>query len=191
MTHVYTQELMQKYHGLDGDVAAADLMADFDIVLLGHHHIHDILEDARTRHQVVSIGSPLQLTFNDRGFKRGLVEIDTDTRDVAFHPLAMPRFFKWNSLSELDPAAAKGGFVHIKVADRAEGKRAETKLADAGCASFTVEILPKASEARLDISGGSKDEEILAKFVASEYGSPDGLNIERLMDKGLAFLEAT
>ena len=169
MSHCYTQELMKKYHDLSGDVVGRNLLVDFDIVLLGHHHIHDVIESEDGR-KCVSVGAPLQHTFNDVGEKRGFVVVDTETREVEHHVLESRKFWAFDGEKAIVPEKAAGSFVRARVGSKTEGERVRKELEKAGAASITIEVVPKTpKKTRLDIKTGAKDDEIVQKFLESEF----------------------
>lgn len=169
VSHCFTNELMAKYLGIAGDISGKDLLEDYNFVLLGHHHIHDVI-DNECGHKCVSIGAPLQHTFNDVAEKRGFIVINTETMSVEHKPLQSRKFWAFSGESEISPEKAKGGFIRCRVSSKAEGDRARKKLEDAGAVSVVIELIPKTPvKKRLDLTTGAKDEEIIKKFIDSEY----------------------
>ncbi len=169
MAHCYTHELMGKHHGVAGDVSGADLLEAFDLVLLGHHHIHDVIEGPDGK-KCVSVGALIQHTFNDVGDKRGFVEIDTETLKVTHHVIESRKFWAFEGEKEIIPEKAAGGFVRVRVGSKAEGERARKELEKAGAASISIEVIPKTpKKTRLDVEAGAKDDEIIKKFLDSEF----------------------
>jgi DNA repair exonuclease SbcCD nuclease subunit len=178
---------MRKHLGIDGDTSGREMLEHFDLVLLGHHHVHDIITEEKSFRKVVSIGSPLQHTFGDRGEQKGFVVIDTGTLDVEFHELRTPRFTAFEGAKAIIPEEVEGGFVRVKVESKAEAAKAKKVLEKAGAASVVIEIIPKAKESRIDLTPGAKDTEILSKYVESEWGETN-LDSKRLLQKGRKYL---
>lgn len=186
VAHQYTHELMRKYTGRDGDLSAEDLARRFDLVLLGHHHVHDIIVTAGGR-KVVSIGAPLQHTFGERGFKTGFVVVDTESLEVEHVPIKSPEFHAFTSLDEMAGTDATGDFVRVRVTGKREAEKARKILEDAGAASIAIEIIPDAKEVRIDLEPGLADTEILQRYVDSEWGKSD-LDSARLLEFGHTYL---
>jgi DNA repair exonuclease SbcCD nuclease subunit len=186
IAHVYTHELMRKYVGIDGDVSAAELVESFDMAFLGHHHIHEVITLGEGK-RVVSVGSPLQLTFNDRGLEKGCVVLDTETRRIEFHVLDAPRFRAFEGEKSIVPEEVKGDFVRVRVASKAEATRVKKTLEEAGAASVVVELVPAATKSRIDLEPGAKDADILKKYISSEWGETS-LDKGRLLSEGARFL---
>ncbi|MBI9085479.1 MAG: hypothetical protein JEZ11_17920 [Desulfobacterales bacterium] len=169
LSHCYTHELMAKHHGVSGDVTGKDLLVDFDVVLLGHHHIHDVIHGDDGR-KVVSIGSMIQHTFNDVGEVRGFVVLDTETLEIEHIPIESRKFWAFTGESEISETKAAGSFVRVRVATKVEGERVRKKLESAGAASIVIEVIPVAVKtSRLDLEAGSKDEDIIQKYLDSEW----------------------
>lgn len=191
VSHVYTHELMRKYHGREGDISAADIAEGWDLVLLGHHHIHDVVEVGATK--VVSIGSPIQHTFNDRGDKRGflVVDIREDGSEIKVEHIELdgPKFSAFEGEKAIVPERVKEGFVRVRVSSKAEGERARKTLEEAGAASIVVEVIPKAKKGRMDMKLAAKDEDIIEKFTKSEWGISE-IDPKKLKEAGIKFLAA-
>ncbi len=194
LSHLFTHELMKKHLGLDGEFSGLALLEHFDMVLLGHHHTHDIIEGPKDKRgrtkKVVSIGSPLQLKSSERGEKKGYLIVDTDTLGVEFHPLESPEFRAFDSLEALSIASdkgTKGHFVTIRVKSKAEAAKAEWIMAKAEPACYRIEIVPEAKALRIDLAPGAKDEEILGQYIGSDWGKTE-LDLNQLKKVGLSYL---
>ena len=192
LSHLYTHELMKKHLDRAGDFSGKQLLKTFDLVLLGHHHIHDVIEgptddSGRTR-KVISIGSPIQLRADERGEKKGYLIVDTDTLDFEFMPLESPEFHLFEGEKAIIPEKIAGDFVTVKVKSKAEAVRTETLLKRAGAAEYRIEVVPEKKASRIDLTPGAKDEEILDKFMASEWGKTE-LDTDRLKKLGVAYLK--
>ncbi len=190
--HAYTHELMKKYLDRDGDIYGRELLKHFDLTLLGHHHVHDTIRggtdgDGRIR-KVVSIGSPIQLKADERGEKKGYLIIDTDTLGIEFVPLESPEFHHFDGEKAIIPEKISGDFVTVKVGSKAEHTRVKTLLERYGVAEYRIEVIPTKKETRIDLSPGAKDDEIVTKYLTSEWGKTD-LNIDRLKTLGLEYLK--
>lgn len=175
VSHLYTHELMGKYHGVAGDINGKDLLESFDVALLGHHHIHDVIEGDRGK-KCVSIGAPVQHTFNDVGDRRGFIVLNTETLEVEHHEIESRKFWSFTGKDSIVPEKASGSFVRVRVGSKAEGEKARKELEKAGAVSIVVEVVPETKKARLDLdleSSGGKDEEIVQKFLDSEYCTTD------------------
>lgn len=187
VSHCFTHELMGKHLGSLGDVKGEDLLEDFDIVLLGHHHIHDII--AKGKKKLVSIGAPLQHTFNDVEETRGFVVIDTETLEAEHIPIESRKFWAFDGEKSISADKAAGGFVRCRVSSKAEGERVKKELTEAGAASVVIELIPKTpKKKRLDLEAGAKDSEILKKFLDSEYCETD-LDKKRLLSLATEYLD--
>jgi len=191
ISHLFTNELMKKHLDREGDVSGKDLLEHFDLVLLGHHHIHDVIlgdKDAHGRQKkVISIGSPVQLTAAERGEKKGYLIMDTETLDFDFIPLEAPKFHYFEGEKTIIPEKISGDFVNVKVKSKAEGTRVRAVLEKAGVAEYRIEIIPKKKASRIDLSPGAKDETIIDKFLGSEWGKTE-LDPARLKKLGQAYL---
>ena len=191
ISHLFTHELMKKHLDRDGDFSGAELLDIFDLVLLGHHHIHDVIEgptDAlgRTK-KVISIGSPIQLRSDERGEKKGYLIIDTDDLTFEFVPIESPEFHLFDGEKAIVPEKIEGDFVTVKVKSKAEAARVEKVLERAGVAEYRIEVIPEKKTSRIDLVPGAKDDEIIDKYLASEWGKTD-LDPALLKKKGMAYL---
>lgn len=192
ISHLFTNELMKKHLDREGDVSGKDLLKHFDLVLLGHHHIHDVILGGKDslggrQKKVISIGSPTQITAAERGEKKGYLIVDTETLDFEFIPLKAPEFHYFEGEKTIIPEKISGDFVNVKVKSKAEGTRVETILKRAGVAEFRIEIIPKKKASRIDLAPGAKDEEIIDKFLGSDWGKTD-LDTARLKKLGQSYL---
>ena len=192
VSHFFTHELMKKHLDLDtGDVSGKELLKFFDLVLLGHHHIHDVITGKKHESgripKVISIGSPLQLRSDERGEDKGYLIIDTETLEFERVLLPSPKFHSFESLKSIVPEKIANDFVSVKVTSKAEYTKAERTLTEAGVASYRIELLPKKVESRIDLSTGAKDDTILTKFLGSEWGKTK-LDQSKLKEIGLQYL---
>ncbi|WP_419663848.1 uncharacterized protein Dvar_40770 [Desulfosarcina variabilis str. Montpellier] len=189
--HLYTHELMKKHLDRGGDFSGKELMKHFDLVLLGHHHVHDVILGPTDKHgrtkKVVSIGSPIQLRADERGDKKGYIIVNTETLDFEFIPIESPEFHYFEGEKTIVPEKITGDFVSVKVKSKAEGTRVKTLLERHGVAEYRIEVVPEKKTARIDLTPGAKDEEIITKYLESEWGKTD-LDHDRLKKIGLAYL---
>ena len=192
VSHLFTNELMKKHLDRDGDFSGKKLLnSPFDLVLLGHHHVHDVIagrpDDKGRSKKVISIGSPVQLTASERGDKKGFLVIDTDTLDFEFIPLAAPEFHYFDGEKTIITDKIKDDFVRVTVKSKAEATRVEKKLKTAGVAEYKIEIIPERKDSRIDITAGAKDEDIIPKYVESEWGKSE-LDTTELIKQGMKYL---
>lgn len=189
--HAYTHELMRKYTGREGDISAEELAEKADLVLLGHHHVHEIITlatDHSKNKQVVSVGTPLQHTFGERGFATGFIVVDTDTLKVEHIPIKTPEFKAFTGVKEIKADEVEGNFVRIKVAGKEEAKKAKDALEAAGAASIAIEIIPEAKESRIDLEPGLDDLEVIRRYTESEWGKHE-FGSDRLIAVGQEYLK--
>ena len=83
----------------------SSMLSKFDQVFLGHLHSY------QTKGNITYVGSPLQLTFGDRGKDHGFVLFDTATKTFEFIPIEGRKFivYKIDSL--------QGGFTKEQIAE--------------------------------------------------------------------------
>lgn len=187
LSHCFTHELMGKHLGVLGDIKGEDLLEDFDLVLLGHHHIHDTITKGKKK--LLSIGAPIQHTFNDIGETRGFAVIDTETLEIEHVPIKCRQFWSFDGEKTISADKAAGSFIRCRVSTKAEGERAKKELVEAGAASVVIELIPKTpKKRRLDLEAGAKDSEILKKFLDSEYCETE-LDKDRLFTLATEYLE--
>jgi len=186
LAHAYTQELMQKHEGIaTNDLSAEFFAANFDLVLLGHHHTPDLLEYQRPdgrRSKVVSIGSPLQLTFSDRGQEKGFLKVLPDNLTVERIPLDMPKFIEVDDLSKIDSAALKGAFVRVKVSSGADMKALQKKLEKSDVLKISFVHEPAKKQERISgLRASMADDEILKKYIEGN-APPAGVEPQKLIN---------
>jgi len=191
VSHLFTHELMRAHLDRDGDFSAKELIKIFDLTLLGHYHIHHVIDGPKDHlgrpKKVVSIGSPIQITAAERGEKKGYLIIDTDTFDVELVPIESPGFHFFEGEKTIIPEKIAGDFVTVKVKSKAESTRVATLLERAGVAEYRIEIIPVKKTARIDLAPGAKDEEIIDKYIGSEWGKTE-LDASRLKATGIKYL---
>lgn len=168
LSHCYTNELMKKHLDRPGDVDGSFLLDFFDFAFLGHHHTHDVITKGDKK--CVSIGAPLQHRFSDVGEDRGFVVLDLEAGTIKHHVIESRRFWTFNDEKEVALDKVAGNFVRVQVESKAAKTRLEKELFEAGAASFSIDIVPKTpKKSRLDIKAGAKDDEIVKKFLGSEF----------------------
>lgn len=184
VSHCYTHELMKKHHGLAGNVDAEYLAKDFDMVLLGHHHIHDtVVCEGR---QVVSIGAPIQQRISDAGMETGFLVLNTVDMSLERVRTHGPEFAAVDA-EELDPEKIAENFVRVRVSSKQEEERVRAELEKLGAASVAIEVIPASSGTRIDIAPGSNDSDLIDKYLSSSWGKTK-LDHSRLKELALSYL---
>lgn len=95
----------------------ASIFKKFSKVFSGHYHMKS------TRDNIVYLGNPYQLYWNDYGCKRGFHVFDTDTNKVTFYRNPFDVFHKFyynDGMSLPDPEEIKGCFVKVIVEDKGD-----------------------------------------------------------------------
>ena len=185
LAHAYTQELMLKHAGLTtNDLSASFFAMNFDLVLLGHHHVHDVLEYPRpdgSISKVVSIGAPLQLTFADRGQEKGYLKIELPSMTIKQIETNMPRFMEIHDPTALKPADVKNAFVRVKVSGGADLKKLQKKLETTEALKISFEHVPEKKQQRITgLKASMPDEEIFRKYIEGN-APPAGLDAHKLL----------
>lgn len=186
VSHCYIDDLMKKHFGIAGNMEAADLAGMFDLSLLGHLHIHDMVSFPNGR-RVVSIGSPIQQRVSDAGNETGFLVLETDDLSLKRVRTHGPEFASVPPGS-LDPEKVADNFVRVRVSSKQEEEKVRKELEEMGAASVAVEVVPVANESRIDISPGSKDADLFQKYLSSPWGGTK-LDHARLTEMALRYLE--
>ena len=193
VTHAYTNELMGRHHGLDGDISVAELTEYFDLILLGHHHVFDTVETPGAGVRAISLGCVLPLTFADTT-PRGFTVIDTE-KDPLFQfvgtsaPEFLPGVDPDYILKEKDHLF-ENAIIRVRVKSKAEAKAVEKKLIKAKARDWSIEIgeSPAAGSVRLEMGDSLKTNEILDSYMKSDWGKTE-LDPKKLLKRGLSLIE--
>ncbi len=190
--HQYISDLTRLAFKKEGDFEAKDLAA-WDMVLMGHYHVHGIVETTpyagKRGASIISIGAPLQHNFGDRGHKKGFVVIDTEELTCQHIPIkTAPAFKAFEGVSAIIPEDVAGHFVRVRVTGEKEAKRARMALEKAGASDYTIEMIPTSKEARIELDPGLDDAAILKKYISSEWGATT-LDPDELLKVGLEYLK--
>jgi DNA repair exonuclease SbcCD nuclease subunit len=186
MVHQFLDELMFKHHRTSGlgDYDLDDLPLDkFDLILSGHHHIHDQIFN------YVNIGSPIQHSFNDVGSDKGFVHVKMNSKEpevIHVHTLA-PEFIKMKHGDRGMVKKIKGNFVRVQIDKPLTNKVRElyTKLEPRLLRFESVE--EEIGETEEIKTSSLAPNDILVEYI-KETGVPKGLDPEAITKLGLEIL---
>lgn len=189
VSHVYTRELTEKHFGVATGISADELVTTFDLVFLGHHHVHDEVV-CRNGRKVVSIGAPMQHTFSDAGQKRGFVTLNTDTLETKFHNIPSPAPFLKLSPAEAESiSGVKGASIRTTAISKTQAGKIKTRLLALGAVNVAIEVQPKTAAARIHMAGCTNDSQIFQEYIKAAGGPIPGLDMKKLSRMAQKYLD--
>ncbi len=173
-------------HKIDAKLGVGDLPLDkFKWVFLGDYHKHQELVPNR----VMYCGSPLQLTFGERGEDKFILVLDTVTGEIQKIPTDAPRFFKFSSAKEFDDAVNSGivrpdkDFIKVEYQTE-EAPSVETLVTEFESVKFERQKTVN-TQSRCGAHVLSDDVALVSEHLRNAPG-----DIKALADYGLEILEA-
>jgi len=154
----------------------------WDIILSGHYHIGQQIGD-----NFHYIGSAMQHRWDDAGFNKSFLVIDTDDFSLSRTPTVAPRFVVFKGQVEGDVDNCFVRLVTDYEIEFQEKEKIISTLTEAGAISVEFRYEPKQEivhEERISFSEEKGLYGVVEEYVGSGIVDTDGLDEERLVSVG-------
>ncbi|AMQ66625.1 recombination exonuclease [Bacillus phage Shbh1] len=166
-------------HRLEGAFTVNDMCPDvFDYVCLGHYHKRQFLGD---RDNVFYVGNTIQTSFSDEGQDKGVFLIDFDKGGKPqFISIPNKKFITLTEVDEDTQELIDNNYVRL-ILPQSQAQVVETFKEDSD--NIRIEIQKEyKTEARIDISVDSNEEQIVEAYTKEFYPEVTDLAIDVLKE---------
>ena len=160
--------------------------AKWDIIFGGHYHIGQQIGD-----KFNYIGSALQHRWDDVGFEKSFVVLDTEDWSIERVPTVAPRFVVVEDLENFDLLDVGNSFVRVVLPSSPSDDvkdMVSTAFTEAGALSVEFRIVPAEVDDiptdRIEFSEGSGTSGVLEDYIKSDVVDTAGFDIKKLLKLG-------
>jgi DNA repair exonuclease SbcCD nuclease subunit len=163
----------------------------WDIIFGGHYHIGQQLGE-----KFNYIGSAMQHRWDDAGFEKSFVILDTSNWSMERVPTVAPRFVVFEDLENFDLLDVRNCFVRVVLSSSPSDDVKDmvfTTFTEAGALSLEFRITPpdvdEDSPERIEFKEGKGVGGVLEDYIKSDVVDTKGFDVDKLLQIGKAIIQ--